>query len=182
MRKIIPITISVVVAALLTVLSSGCRGNRELETTPPRLERLAYESAIRQLAADLSNNYPLTDEKIWKLLSDFVSENDKIFGCGYATPPLLTFPKCCATYYVHRGKFDKPLLKYNPGYEFSRRPDSAWYYLALKSDNGTWTEPYETTDSAGKKYRMVSYSLPVFAPDKPGVMQFIAVVDIALNN
>jgi hypothetical protein len=55
---------AVIMMPLLMVLSSGCHSNREIKLNPTRLERLAYETAMRQLVADLSNNYPMTDENL----------------------------------------------------------------------------------------------------------------------
>lgn len=115
------------------------------------------------------------------MLTRFMRSNKKLFGCGYATPPLLASPKNCAIYYVHRGTSDQLLQKHNPEYDFSRRPDSAWYGLALKSNGGVWTGPYETVDIADKQHRLVSYSYPVFASGNPDIMLFVVVLDILLD-
>ena len=116
-------------------------------------------------------------DKVYDAMENELKLNPHIIGFALAFEP---------NYYPQKGYWFEPYVVQKDAKTIERLQigsaehdyfKSSWYSIALKSENGYWSNPY--FDGAGAKMMVCSYMLPIH--DKKGKTVGVFVADVSLN-
>ncbi|MFK5922781.1 MAG: response regulator [Verrucomicrobiota bacterium] len=120
----------------------------------------------------------LSDEQVFGIVEDLVSENSRIYGAGLAFEPGTLKPEGTLfspyAYRVDGKAVSKNISK--EVYDWYGDEKWQWWHLPKKLGKGVWTEPY--FDKGAGDVLMITYSTPFY---KEGKFYGVATTDIDLE-
>jgi len=162
----------ILMSAACLLAACGCA-----TTMTEEQRRAKTERALQRFASLLSEEGPMSDERVFQALETYLGRNGFIFGAACAYAPAGP-EKAVKTLYVYRQN-GRLLRDFRPAYQpFAKTATAAWYTVPLESGKPEWAAPYFDVDGAGAQVKMVTYSLPVF---QDGGLRFVLTSDLLVE-